>query len=232
MTAQRCIPVEEIYRTLDLPEQDPRRIHLHECPRCGALADQFRAFVEASAQGVDESQLAAAEASLKAALERELAAPAQSGWQEKESAARRTVLEGPKANWWDAFFAPAWKPALAIAGVIVVAAIVVWPRLDERPGEPVLRGAPPAHALTVAVAARTPRGLEVRWQPMSGATSYQVRMYSTALEEIGRVETAETAITIAPEKIPPANGALLVRVAAIADGDELAISDVKTVERP
>jgi len=235
MTANRCIPVEEIYRALELPDQDPRRVHLRECPRCSALADQFRAFVEASAQDVDEARLVAAESSLKAALERELAAPARvSEWVEPAPATPgRTAKPEKVGNWWDAFLAPAWKPAFAFAAVIAVATALVVPRLIERPGEPVLRGAPAATRPVIVSAVRSARGVELRWQPVRGATSYEVRMYSTGLEEIGRVSSTETTLTLASDRIPAGarESTLLIRIAALEDGDELSVSEVRTIER-
>lgn len=232
MTETRCIPVEEIHRALELPDSDPRRAHVRECPRCRALADEFRAFTEASVAGVEEWRLAAAESSLAAALERELAG-LPGGAAESEPVAARRAAPAPPAPWWQSLFAPAWKPALAIAGVIVVAAFALWPRLDERPGEPALRGGE-ASTVALVAATRNANGIEARWQPIAGVDAYEVRLLSPELEELARFEAAGTSLALASDRLPPAAraGTVLLRVVALRDGDEVAFSELHTLGRP
>lgn len=190
---------------------------------------------------MDEARLVAAESSLRTALERELAAPARLGdaaGGDEVGATRSPARPAarPGASWWDGFLAPAWKPALAMAGVIVVVAgVLMWPRLDGRPGEPVLRGEAPANRLAIVMTDRGARGVELRWSPIPEADLYEVRMFSESLEEIGRIGTADTSLVFSPDRLPegqPKSGTLLLRVIALRGGDELASSDVQTVERP
>ncbi len=45
----RCPSVVEIVELARLPEDDPRRIHLRECPRCRAVLISYRSFMDAGA---------------------------------------------------------------------------------------------------------------------------------------------------------------------------------------
>lgn len=221
MTAQRCIPIEEIGRAIELHETDPRPAHLRECPRCRALADQFRAFAEASPHGVDDSNLATAESALRAAFERELATSI------------RRERETEKGPWWEALFFPAWKPALALA--VVASTAFLWSGLGERAGEPLLRGGTTSPRIAILAADRNEGGVDLRWQPSGEADGYEVRIYSEQLEEIARIKTAGASLRLLPAHLPASMrgaNALLIRIVALKGGDQIAASGVQAIERP
>lgn len=240
MTAMRCLPIEEIHRALELPAGDPRLAHIRECPRCRALADQFRAFVEARAEGIPESRLAEAGARLRTAMDQEIAASALRTASTERGEARAAASPPPRregtGSWWNTWLTPAWKPALAFAALAVFAAgTVMWSGNATRTGESALRGAPGASGLALLGAERTAQGVSLRWEPWNGADGYEVRLYTDRLDEIGRIPCADASLVLTADQLPQGRALperLLVRVVALNGGDEIAISDVQIIERP
>jgi hypothetical protein len=227
MTKVRCLAAEEIAEVLSLGAGHPRRRHLDECPRCRALVTAYHDFLEPAA--VPEG-----------------ARPAEAGTWLSEELARAIGSSSPPARpargqsllqrVGDFFAAPALRPVWAAAAVVVVAGVVLT-TLQLRPeGEPVLRGERPA-ALALEPAQPGPAAsLRLRWQPLEGADSYQVRVYSTGLEELARLEpVANPEMVLRREQLPPgiAPGAtLLWRVAALRGGDDVALSPVGRLRAP
>lgn len=216
MTADPCLSLGEIARLSAADAADPRLAHLRSCPRCRALADELRAFLAADAAGVEPGAIADAETRLAAALEREQAVAAPP--------AAAAARESFRRSW----LAPAWKPALATAAIAAVAVVAV-----QRPAEepaPALRGDPVGFALVTAEPAAG--GHLVRWRRHEDADGYEVRVHGESLDEVARFATAETSIVLSRDEIAvlPA-GPLVVRVAAISHGDEVALSDVAPIER-
>ena len=64
---QNCIDIEKIAEILELQADDPRRIHLEECPRCSSALLAYRAFLKAeTVSGSDPDE---AEARLEAFIQ-------------------------------------------------------------------------------------------------------------------------------------------------------------------
>ena len=219
MTVTPCMPIEELATGAELPTTDPRRAHVAQCPRCGALLDAYARFIEPGAEA-DAPHVAHADARLSAFLARTI------------GAAPEAVRTPTRTSWWAARFAPAMRPAFGfVVAAIVLGGIVVWPRLAEYGPAEVLRGGstdPNAPALHVRSAGLGVDGLHLAWNAVPGADAYEVRVYSERLDEIARLNAnGDTVLTVSPSALPfrPAAGqSLLVRVDARARGELLASS--------
>jgi hypothetical protein len=222
-----CVAAEEIGDILALPEDDPRRAHLETCPRCRALVVSHREFLAAhddeSAYGEPESRR------LDAARERLLAEP-------RPASAHRRSAAPVGGAWWDRWFAPALRPAWAIALVVIAAGVVLYAARPRTPGsEPVLRGGGSEPMRLSEPELRPDGGVVLRWRSEAGAERYEVHFYSTSLVEVGqRVAGADTSVTLAPADLPEvyrAGGVLLYRVRAMRGGDAIATSVTGALRR-
>jgi hypothetical protein len=224
----QCCDPAEVGRLLDLPPTDPRRRHLDECPRCRSLALSYGDFV---APGPVPSGARPSEAAstLSAALSAAMASPLPPALRERRALRFSRWLQGVLTP-------PALKPALAAAAVVIVAGAVVVGYLSRTPSAPVLRGQAGV-ALALAPLERGPEGtIRLRWQPLAGAESYQVRLYSTALVEVARLEpTTETTMLVSRDAVPdslPSGSTVLCRVAGLRGGNDIALSPVGTLRVP
>jgi hypothetical protein len=221
MTAIDCISPDDLDWVLSLPDDDPRRRHVRACPRCRALVDQYVAFLEAAPE-VDAARLADADARLSAALERAIgAAPARGG----------RIARSARVAWWETW---AWRPVAAAAAVVVVAgAALLWMYAPHH--EPELRGGPETAATVVVEHATLAGGaVHLDWRACPGASMYQVRVYASDLREVSRLETPETSLTLAAERLSPRlarENVVLVRIVALSGGDAIATSSAIALER-
>ncbi len=156
--------------------------HVQGCPRCRALIAQHRAFLENEANPAPTpAQLAAADAALAAALEREMSggrAPQQ------VTASPRSLADPPRASWWQALFAPALRPAWGFAAVLVVAGgLYATLRPVERAE---VRGdATQAEVVTTLAPVAGDGVVTLAWEPVAGADGYDVVLLATDLSELG-----------------------------------------------
>jgi hypothetical protein len=184
-----------------------------------------------------------AEAQLLAGLERELGVKLD----EPARAARaRGPASDPAGGGVRAFFSrlvagPAWRPALAIAAVLVVVA-GAWTLFSPgRPGEePRLRGSsgdPGTGWNAGATAVPVGNGaLRLAWNPAPGATRYAVVFLAADLSEVARVDdVAATELVLERDALPAGlarSTDVLWRVTAYASGDEIARSTASPVTLP
>ncbi len=219
MTVTPCMPLEELATVAELPATDPRRAHVAQCPRCGALLDAYARFMDPGADA-EATHVARADARLSDFLARTIGAPAESV---PAPAPRHTA---PDASWWSALFAPALRPALGlVVAAIVVGGVVLWPRHAEHDPSQVLRGGPSdanAPVLRVRSAGLDVDGLHVAWNAVPGADDYEVRIYSDRLEEMAyRSVRGDSALDVPAAELdfrPIAGQALLVRIDARGGG--------------
>ena len=204
------------------PPDDPRRAHLRDCSRCRALLRAHDDFI-GEAPAPAGARLAEAERALGAFLEREIANP-------------RPAPAPARPSWLDWLWAPAVRPAWAVAVAVLVAggALLLMRSGDPRPV--VLRGAPPVapgSELELLAPGIEGDAVTLRWRAAHEADAYVVRLYSIGLEEIGRVgPTAQTSITVRlSEKAPGARRGeqVLYRVVALTRGDEIGNSALGTI---
>lgn len=208
-------------------ETDPRLAHLRACGRCRALLASLERF-EAKPDDVPAAQRADA---------RERLARARRDWPQAEPgpAARRA---GPAGGWPAGWFGPgaraAWRPALAVAALAIVAASV---HLAGRPTSPgrdaaVLRSGEERPVARPALAALPPlhggSGTVLRWHTLPGADAYEVTLYGAAFESLARVtagrDTQLALGTLERAAGPAGAGAAYWQVVALRAGDVLAES--------
>jgi len=224
----RCFDASEIAAVLDLGPDDPRRRHLAECPRCRALALSFQEFL-APESVPDGARPAEAVRRLSRVVADETAAPTRAGM-------GSPAAGGPMGWFGRLWLRPPVRTAWAMAALVVVAGGVFLAVHTRQGREPVLRG-PQAAVLALQPVRLEPDGaLRLCWAPLAGAERYQVRLYSTALAEVVRLEpvTVPEAVlrrSALPRGIPPGT-ALLWRVAALRGGDDIAQSPVGTLRAP
>jgi hypothetical protein len=154
----------------------------------------------------------------------------------------RVSNRGVSESWFSRFFrALSARPAysLALLLVVVVAAGVVFLRPGlERGGETLLRGGPGSGKEFVLQPAEV--GLDgqwtLRWTPVKEADSYEIRIYSAELEQIGGIGPLTGTIhLISPDDLGlelPAGTTVFWRVFALRRGDIVAASPVETIEIP
>ncbi len=214
---QDCIPIERFEEILALPPRDPMRLHLDDCPRCRARMTAFRAFLdpEPIPEGarVDDARRV-----LTAVIARE---------------ASRSVRQGQskgRLGFFDWFTGAAWRPALAMA-VLLIAALIGGRIVTDDGGvrQPVLRGGSESSAPAPPAASYLSDGsLHLRWQPMEGAESYRVVFYALDLAQTGSLAIdggTETIVT--PERLgslEAGGGSGFVRIEALRGGDRIALS--------
>jgi hypothetical protein len=248
-----CIPVAELEAVLALAENHPRRRHLETCPRCRALLLEYRDFLSTDdiPEGADP---VAAERALGAALGREmetvagdarLATVPGAGRDETGRTGSRDSHRprGRAPGWWFAR-QPAGVRALAavLALVVVGGASVLLLRGDGEPAPDILRSSDAEAAawdLTVVAgrfAANDAPALRLAWTPRPGADAYEVRVYATDLDPRGTFGPFTDTTAVVPiaglDEIPAPGDPLLVRVVALAGGDEQERSPLVTVAAP
>jgi hypothetical protein len=184
-----------------------------------------------------------AEAQLLAALERELGVRiAEVPPVPERRPASHPAGGGSRGFLTRLFAAPAWRPALALGGVLIVAA-VAWtlfaPERAVRPGdEPRMRGtsAPTGDWFANPQAHAGDGATRLTWNPAPGATRYAVVFLAPDLTEIARVDDlTANELALGSERLPggltPASD-VLWRVHAYAGADEIGRSGASPVRLP
>ena len=248
MTEDRCMDAEALAAHRDWPEGDARRAHLESCGRCRALLASLERF-EAEPADLPPGQLAEA---------RERLARARRDWPAAGAAASAEADLGPAtapattprraarpraAGWPGPWGWTGWRPAMAAAALVVVAASAWWAGrglLAERPGV-VLRageapGAPGARPALVTLAPSPGAdGPLLRWHTLPGADAYEVVLLDGSLAEIARGPAGrDTTLALAElERFagPAAGDAAYWQVIARRAGDALAESAPVPLER-
>jgi hypothetical protein len=197
---------EELGEIAALPADDPRRRAVEADPIARA---QLRAYLDFVAPGrlPEGADVAAAEARLLAALERELGValePVVDPGRAPTLAPRRSP--GGLFSW---ITVPAWRPALAVAGaLVVIAGGWLWTAPRGGREQPNLRG--PAAPITPgpwraepSVEAAGAGQVRLKWNAAPGATRYAVVFLAADLHELARVDDrTETEFLLAGDALP------------------------------
>jgi len=221
---QRCFLIEELEFVLSLPDDDPRRRHLDECPRCRALLASYRQFLapDAAPAGADTADAARR---LEAALDREIGAgqmpaPVTPGGE-----------SGRTRRGWPRLLPRGVPQRTALAMAAALALVLVLPHVLPLPagsgGERILRGRDAAASGPVLTPPRSlyGGGLALAWTGAAGADGYRVVLYDTGLAEVATLEAGRDTTLILPAArltaLLEAHGELLWEVVALRGGDEL-----------
>ena len=237
----QCIDEESLGDVLALPETDPRRRHVDECPRCRALVVSYRQFLDPAPEET-ASYGSAEDRRLTEHRERLAGVPATRG-----SAATRDDADaraatparpaGTPRSWGERLFGPALRPVWAIAAIVIAFGVMkIAPK--SPPGvtaPPTLRGGA-SRELATATPSYAANAVTLLWSANPEADHYQLRFFSTALAEIGRRDLGrDTSVTLATGDLPAAYAggeAILWRVVAMKGGDELESSAPGSLKMP
>jgi hypothetical protein len=226
---------EDIAEIAALPPDDPRRQAFARTARGRALIAEYDAFMSPG-PAPPEAGLADAEARLAERLARELRAPVAG------AGSRRPVRTIARSRpWWT--LEQAWRPALAFAAVVVVAALV-W-RIAPRRATPAseLRGhqagANENGAIEIPLrATRMVAGgaIVLDWEPVAGADRYQIELTATDLSGLpGPPSVATPPFTLSPTSLPAGlshGQTVLWRVTAYRGGDAIGHSATAPLRLP
>lgn len=226
-----CLDAAALSGHLDWRGGDARLAHLRACARCQALLASLERF-EAAPGDLPAERLAEARVRL---------ARARRDWPGLAAGQADSPARPVRATpWWEREWlglgARAWRPALAVAVLAIVASSLYWAdrdrvtvrdagrlRAGEAPGEAGQRA-----ALTVLPAVIGPEGPLLRWNGLPGAESYEVTLFDAAFGVLARSGAGrDTQLALAAlerEAGPAARNAAYWQVAARKAGDLLAES--------
>jgi hypothetical protein len=197
------IEPEDVGGLEGLPPSDPRVRALEEQPRARALQKAYREFASPEV-GIDSAEMMEAEDRLQVALEREIGVPL--GEPTEAGSSARAVRPRRRPGFLGALLDSQWRPAFAVAALVVVAGGAWLLTATRREGAPVMRG-PESGAVGDAAAPRAvplPDGSwRLTWPGSADAESYEVVFLSAELTEIARVTgLRETHLDLRPDALP------------------------------
>jgi hypothetical protein len=186
-----------------LVESSEARAHAERCPRCHELLASYDQFQSARSLAGSDADDAAARLGvfLDQLPHARVASP------------RRSL---PRLRW-----------ALPAAAVAAGALFFLLPRATEIPDRAVLREEGPS-GFALLSPQTVEEGWILRWNQLDGADSYELRLYSTSLNElrrIGPIDGTETTLAFPDEE----GLTWLWRVIALRNGDEIGQTDVGTL---
>lgn len=230
----QCIDEQALGDVLALPESDPRRRHVDECPRCRALAVSYRQFLEPSSE--EAASFGTAEDRRLTDFRERLTGVAAAPSAPMPDAKARAAAPAPR-SWSDRLFAPALRPVWALVAIAIAFGVMqLAPKSPHRSATaPVLRGGS-AHELATATPSYAANGVTLAWSANPEADQYQLRFFSSALTEIGRRDLGrDTSVTLAIADLPAAYAGgetILWRVVALKGGDEIETSAPGSLQKP
>ncbi len=222
-----CFRTDELEVIAALPRDDRRLLHLEDCPRCRALLSTYREFVEPATipDVADVADVAAANARLSAALRQEI------GGGDSDTRVARFL---------GVLLRPAWRPALVIAGVLIVLLLVPDRSGLRDDGDSITTrriGVDETASLELRPVEILSDGrIRLSWGGSSEAEAYRVVIYSMSLEEMARfdAETAREIVFEPAEVLDPwrIGEPLLWRVVGFRGGDEVVRSRPHSITLP
>lgn len=236
----QCVEEHALGEVLALPESDPQRRHLDECPRCRALVTSYRQFLEPSREdqasyGTHEEERMNATRSKMFGVPAHAVGFAAGAHHGPKPPPEISELASPKRDWRHRLFGPTMRPVWGFAAVILAFGIL---RLAPRPQPeaPVLRGGASTQILLGTPQYLPDGSVTLSWPSHNEADRYELRFYSTALAELSRRDAGlDTMVTITPTNLPDVyqrGEPVLYRVVAIHGGDDLSTSAPGTIKRP
>jgi hypothetical protein len=226
----RCVDHSELAGIARLPEDDPRRREIDECPRCTARLVQYREFMTGQVPPGGDAEGADAHLAgfMNDVFDRQLG-----GSGTTPDAPERTGF----FDWLGRLFAP--RPALAGAAVLIVAiaAVVIWQPWTSDPR--VVRNddssrRQPATIVTLPNSVSGDGSVLLSWRPVAGADGYQIRIRTQELAELAVFgPNPDTSFTLNRDLLPAgAPETVWWEVVATRGGDEIARSLPSVLELP
>jgi hypothetical protein len=226
------LEAEELRDVLDAPESDARRRHLNGCTRCQVLIEAYQGFLEEPKEPDPAAE--ALRRSLQAAID------ARSDFS-AESRADRRVPAGRSLRSVIARLLSQPIPALATLALIGGVAIIYLQLMPEsREGR--LRQRAPSHArgtagnVELAPPVHRPDGsIELSWNPVAGADSYEIRIYSGSLDEVARLgpqPATQLRLNRADPSLANVPDMFLIKVLALHESDPIGESKPEPASWP
>jgi hypothetical protein len=180
----KCLENNELEEVLALPAEHPRRRHLEDCPRCRALLASYAEFLDPAEQS--GSRPGDARREIREALDSRILGPDRS-------------VE-PSGNFFERLSAALWRPALALAAVVVIF-LGVQNLFFDGPGELRYRGEAYSGDFVFPVETLEDGSLEFRWQSVDGADEYRLVILGADLLEKETLSAgADTFLVIPAER--------------------------------
>ena len=245
---------EEFERLLVLPHDHPERVRAEsslEFPARARMLESFASLAEDSADASEHADAVQALGSrLGQALGLEIPAPPGTTLSLRPVPVPAPVpapltipvpvpttrARAPRASLWGWWFAPAARPALALAAVLVAVGLGWWGLRGGTVPNAVRDTAPPEAAFTLIAPLARAGSVTLSWTPAPGADSYRLVFYGDHLEELARLDGLSTTSAVLRADALPAGlvskAEVEVEVQAIAGGDVLSRSRVRTLRLP
>lgn len=210
----RCHEPAELAILAALPEGDPRRRHLAECPRCQALLMSYSEFLHDSSlpEGAD---LASAESRLTQAFVTEQVHRRTARAQDRAGSPESALPRIGRPVRWPLRFGRRFAFATAVVVMLAGTAYLGWERMMRDHGPDVLRGGSPSptagspgssrQTTWLLPVSRDPAGRPVlRWRRQPEADGYQVRLFGPDLSDVARIgPQADTVLVLREGVLPP-----------------------------
>jgi len=198
MMVDRCLQIEDLAEILTLPQDDERRRHLNDCPRCRTLARRYRDFLTPAPLPPEADAVAASRAlrdRLTIALP-ELAPALES----EDQRVGQPVSAGKRRVGWrpDRKLA---QPIIAVAAVLICCVGLLTarhqllePRADRAFDGPVLRGEnlAPATFVVTNISSDMARGFQLSWGQPADTDATELVLIDANLGEIARIDIGTT----------------------------------------
>jgi hypothetical protein len=215
--SEKCISPAEMGGLLAASADDPRWVHVNQCPGCRTLAASYRAFLDGNP--------ALADSDADAELDRRLAAEIQ----------LQPTVVGKTRSW----RGPIFGASLAMAAVLATIVILTGRPMAPNSHSIVIRGqqSPEGTVMATHPVQVLPGGkLRLTWSPVPEIETYAVRLVAGDLAEKDRwIVEADTVLTIRmPAGMSPggAGGDLYWQVEALQSGGIAARSGLTALQLP
>ncbi|MDX2474364.1 MAG: hypothetical protein QNL91_11710 [Candidatus Krumholzibacteria bacterium] len=225
--SEHCYQPDDFERLLELAENHEDRRHLEECAACRAEFDLYRSFM-ARHDVPEGADLSDAHARLGDFLAKEIVAGAATVG--LDGLGQDNVIDA-KRHW----NLRRWSPVLAAACIACVA-ILINLGDDQQIVSPsgVVRDMPGNHPTLASSVTTTADGFLLSWQGPATADDYEVVVLDTAMAEVARFGadlSGQFPLATRDHQWLQSAGPLLWYVVALQNGDEIARSTVRTLER-
>lgn len=230
MMVDRCLQIEDLAEILTLPQDDERRRHLDDCPRCRTLARRYRDFLT-PAPLPPEADAEAASRALRERLTIALPELVPALESEDQQVNQPVAAHNRQLGWRPA--RNMVRPLIAVAAVLVccvglltVRHQLLEPRAERGFDGPVLRGEnlAPATLVVTPIASDMAQGLRLSWGQPADTDAAELVLIDANLGEITRIDIGTTGSFDLSQ--PPTN-AWYARVEFLLVGD--VVSSTRTI---